>query len=202
MSLERFKKLGGIVTVVLLLNICCSPCDTDQRYFSVIDMFIRNVERQPDGTHSFADLPDGTIMQYQSFSIMLTVGVEYLADQTPLFNSFLTPVYGCDAPAPLANDKIEDIELTCYADFLLANGDTIFAGERLNPYFDVSGEGIASSSLSQFLNTGNPLLIEEPTFLSLNTPPVDNQSHRFSVKYRLNNGKRFQASTRSIMILK
>lgn len=200
-----------IVFVVIHLLGIFSCGDEDcgkQSYYRVLDLFLTNVNKELSTINRYERLEDETTISYRLYAIGLTHGLEYYSHSQRYNDFFFYPRFkdpftytaiACDPLMPNTEESTTSIVITSDQDFISSN-DTILAGQSLNDIFQIDFNGVESLSLTSFLSSSSSVPYEHAVFLFLNTPPSENQMHRFSVFYELDNVVSHRATTNPIII--
>ena len=205
MRLRFFITLLVLFVLQLIGTLGCQSC-TDQKYFSVIRVFLENGRLINEATQNVESLDINERVAYDKFCMTLTTGLEYAYNRKSQFFinsppfSFHELSASCKELTPLPTQHISQLTIVSNADFVLDNELFITAGESLNNHIVLSYGMQSRIPISDFLSSSDNHPMEIPIYLFITSIPAYNQLHRFSVTYVLDDGQSFSTSTEKVII--
>jgi len=168
----------------------------------VIDIFLENHRILSNSPISTELIDANDYIAYTQLSVKFYTGVEYFSNHTGSPYSFMvnSALASCETMPPIHSEDITFFSLTSNATFILTDDLSIPPGETLNPYFSIQYDGGTQLPLPIFLNSPENHPMEIPLYLFLNTAPLNNQIHQFTVNYKLDSGNDFTATTEKVII--
>jgi len=191
-----------VLSIIHLLGVlsCRNDC-SGAKYFRVLDLFLANVNKDLSTINNFERIADGITISYRRYAIGLTHGIEYYSNTSNwnIQNPFITSSFASDPIPPGTEETTTSIRIISDEDYITST-DTLFAGQSLNALFDIDFNSTTSLELNRFLQSEFSIPYEHAVFLFLNTPPSENQMHRFTVFYELDNVISHRATTNAVII--
>ncbi|HHS95741.1 MAG TPA: hypothetical protein ENJ45_04060 [Phaeodactylibacter sp.] len=193
--------LFGFFALQLFCTLACTNCDK-QAYFRVIDVFAESSRLLSENPIAVEALNLNDYVRGEKFCIVLTTGLEYVQNYKLSYPSafgFSALPAACNNEA-LPSQGISQLNIVSNADFIFTNESFVPAGQKLNEYFSISYLDKSNIPLNDFLNSADSHPMEVAWYLFISREPAYNQSHRFNIQYRLDDGQVYNLETEKVII--
>jgi hypothetical protein len=198
----------GVLSVLLVVPWGCNTDDCGDlggpQYFDITDVALTNVRLIEDGYSIEENLAANSSTPYQRFGLHLMPVVEYTSMENPNLNSgFFPAAYACSPAPPQPSEEIADIAIFSNADYVQANSTRVIAaGDTLNALFTIydrySGRivGLPDFLVDEHLKASDAGFILQPAAM-----PAAEQTHEFTVHYRLTNDEFYSITSMPIKLM-
>lgn len=188
-----------VVAGVLSLMGMLWGCNTDDcgdlsgpQYFDVTEISMTNVRLIENGYSIEENLTANAAVLYHRFGLHLMPVVDYVSMENKNPNAgFFPAAYACSPIPPQPTEEIADIAIFSNADYVQDNSTRVIAaGDTLNALFNIydrySGRivGLPDFLVDEHLKASDEGLILQPAVM-----PAAEQTHEFTVHYRLTNNE-------------
>lgn len=199
--------LKGILGLLLMIPLACvtDDCgDFKEQYINLTEISGSNFELIEDGYSIKQSLDANGRVRYDRFGLQILPVVEYLGlENVKPVQGLIPTAYAC-SPAPSEpTEEIADITIFSSAEYTQANSTRIMAaGDTLNALFNIydrySGRivGLTDFLVEDHLKASDQGFILQPAVM-----PAAEQTHEFTVHYRLTNNEFYSVTTMPVSLI-